>query len=81
MLVGLILVAFLTMLVSLAMGYWYFVNDKGDNSKFRLLTALKFRVSIAIIMLSLVIYGFVSGQFHSQAPWDKRVQLLQLEPK
>lgn len=64
-----IFIIFGLMLVSLGFGLYYLMVDQGQQPRQRLLTSLIFRVSLALILLALIGYGFVSGQLHSQAPW------------
>ena len=71
----LIVLLFVAMLVSLAVGYFYFVKDRGAASKLRLLTALKTRVLIATALLSLIVFGALTGQLNNQAPWDNKPQI------
>ncbi|MCA1771558.1 MAG: twin transmembrane helix small protein [Halomonas sp.] len=57
---SLIIIVFIAMLISLAVGAGYLLRD-GSSSK-RLLTSLKWRIGFATLLLLLIIYGFWSGQ-------------------
>lgn len=35
--------------------------------------ALGIRITLAILLMICLIYGFASGILHSQAPWDHRI--------
>ncbi|PHS62773.1 MAG: hypothetical protein COB09_14495 [Thalassobium sp.] len=55
-----ILLLFAAMLVSLLAAAGFLVRD-GSQSQ-RLLTSLTWRVSLALVLLVLLVYGFYSGQ-------------------
>jgi len=55
----LIVVVFLAMLVSLGFGVSFLLRD--DSRSRRLLTSLKIRISLAILLLGLLFYGFYFG--------------------
>ncbi|MDR5874773.1 DUF2909 domain-containing protein [Vreelandella gomseomensis] len=57
---SLIIIVFIAMLLSLAVGAGYLLRD--DTSSKRLLTSLKWRIGFAILLLVLISYGFLSGQ-------------------
>ncbi|MCT7361147.1 DUF2909 domain-containing protein [Thalassolituus pacificus] len=55
-----ILLLFAAMLISLLAAAGFLVRD-GSQSQ-RLLTSLTWRVSLALVLLVLLVYGFYSGQ-------------------
>lgn len=69
----LILVLFVGVLASLTSGLRYLLKDAGVPNSKRTLYALGIRITLAIIMMALVFYGFYSGILTSQAPWDSRI--------
>ncbi len=64
-----ILVVFLGLVASLASGLIFLVKDQGKGK--RTLYSLGVRVVLAVLLLSLVAYGMVSGQLRSKAPWSE----------
>ncbi|RAU19272.1 DUF2909 domain-containing protein [Nitrincola tibetensis] len=59
MLKVLIALVFLAMLISLSLSAGFLLKDPGSST--RVLTSLKVRVSLACLLLSLLVYGFMSG--------------------
>lgn len=55
----LIIVVMLAILVSLGSGLYYLVRDQGKSE--RTVIALSIRVSLSIILLALLAWGFASG--------------------
>jgi len=53
--------------VSLFSGLFFLVKDEGTSN--RLVTALTVRVTLAVITVGLIAWGFFSGQLVSHAPW------------
>lgn len=53
--------------VSLFSGLLFLVKDEGNSN--RLVTALTVRVTLAVITVGLITWGFFSGQLVSHAPW------------
>ncbi len=64
-----ILFLFVLMLISLSFGFYFLMKDQGEAPQQRLLTSLKFRISLAVLILLCLIIGFATGTLHSQAPW------------
>ncbi|MCZ6830583.1 MAG: DUF2909 domain-containing protein [Gammaproteobacteria bacterium] len=60
----------LALLVSLASGLYFLLTDQGDKHQRRTFHSLGVRVSLAVGLMLLIIYGVASGQLRSQAPWD-----------
>lgn len=56
---SLIVVVFLAMLVSLGFGVSFLLRD--DSRSRRLLMSLKIRISLALLLLALLFYGFYFG--------------------
>jgi hypothetical protein len=54
-------------LISLTSGFIFLIKD--DSKSTRLLSALKYRISLVILLILVVIYGFWSGQLVTHAPW------------
>ena len=68
MITKLILLTFSIMLISLFSGLYFLFKDK--DKKNRLLTSLKLRVSLAIILIILISTGIVTNSLTSKAPWS-----------
>ena len=56
----LIAAVFIAMVISLAMGAGFLLRD--DSSSRRLLASLKWRIGLACFLMTLIIFGFWSGQ-------------------
>lgn len=55
----LIAITFIAMLVSLAAGAGFLLKDASTSK--RTLTSLKLRISLAVVLMLLLIYGFSQG--------------------
>ncbi|MFQ3211195.1 twin transmembrane helix small protein [Candidatus Njordibacter sp. Uisw_039] len=62
-----IVIVLLLALISLASGFFFLMKD-GTKST-RLLTSLTYRISLIILLILLVTYGFWSGQLVTSSPW------------
>lgn len=69
---AIIIILIIAMLISLGVGFYFVIKDQG-NKNTRILTSLKFRICIATAIIICISYGIGSGQFSSQAPWDKQI--------
>lgn len=58
---------FFTALTSLAAGLYFLLKDQQDST--RLLTSLKFRITISVLLVLVITYGFWSGNLSNQSPW------------
>jgi hypothetical protein len=67
MLKAAIVLMLIATVASLFSGLFFLVKD--ESSSHRLLVALMVRVSLAVITVGLVAWGFFSGQLISNAPW------------
>ncbi|MCG7598561.1 DUF2909 domain-containing protein [Halomonas sp. McH1-25] len=61
----LIAVVFLAMLTSLLVGAGFLLRD--DSRSRRLLASLKVRVTLAVVLVALLVYGFYFGGLASSA--------------
>ncbi|MFT5069357.1 MAG: hypothetical protein ACI9S7_001372 [Candidatus Paceibacteria bacterium] len=62
-----IVIVLLLALISLASGFFFLMKD-GTKST-RLLTSLKYRITLTVVLILLVTYGFWSGQLVTDSPW------------
>jgi len=63
----LIVITFVSLVISLASGFVFLVKDEGKTK--RTLHSLGVRVSLASLLLFLIGFGVISGELKSQAPW------------
>ena len=67
-----IVLLLLALIASLGSGFYFLMTDQGDKQKRRTFHSLGVRVSLAVTLMGLVVYGLSSGQLQSRAPWDRR---------
>jgi hypothetical protein len=67
MLKAAIVLMLIATVASLFSGLFFLVKDESNSH--RLLIALTVRVSLAVITVGLIAWGFFSGQLISSAPW------------
>ena len=67
-----IVVLFIATLASLSSGLYFLMKDVGSPRK-RTLYALAVRVSLAVLLVGTITYGFATGKLTSTAPWDKQL--------
>jgi hypothetical protein len=65
-----IVVLMLALLASLGSGFYYLMVDQGDKDKRRTFHSLGVRVSIAVTLMALIIYGVATGRLGHSNPWD-----------
>lgn len=65
-----IVVLFIGLVISLSTSLFFLAKDQG-NAKKRTAYTLGIRVTLAVLLLSTIGYGFATGQLKSTAPWDK----------
>jgi hypothetical protein len=68
-----ILLLFVGIVLSLSGGFVFLLKDNNMPQSKRTLYALGIRITLAVLMMLCVIYGFYSGILHSQAPWDHSI--------
>lgn len=68
-----IVLLFAGILLSLGGGLRFLLKDNDMPESKRTLYALGIRITLAVIMMLCIVYGFYSGILHSQAPWDHRI--------
>ncbi len=71
MLKFLIVVLLLALLASLGSGFYFLMVDQGDKNKRRLFHSLGVRVSLAVSLMLVLVYGVATGKLKSQAPWEQ----------
>lgn len=68
-----IVILFFGILVSLTSALGFLFKDNQVPQSKRALYALGIRVTLAVLLLLCIFFGFYSGILHSQAPWDHRI--------
>ena len=71
----LIVVLLLALLATLGAGFYFLMVDQGNIRKRRLFNSLGLRLSLAVALMGLILYGVSSGKLTSQAPWERHVYL------
>lgn len=67
-----IVILFVAVVASLSSGLYFLMKDVG-NPRRRTLYALGVRVTLALLLVSTIVYGFTSGKLKSTAPWDRQL--------
>ena len=67
----LIVILLLALLVSLGFGFYYLMQDQGDTRKRRLFHSLGVRLTIAVTLMVLIVYGVSTGKLQPHAPWER----------
>lgn len=62
-----IIVLLIGILIALAAGFYFFYKDQGRSR--RVMYALGTRVTLALILLAVVLYGLSTGTVVLDAPW------------
>jgi uncharacterized membrane protein len=65
-----IVILMLALVVSLASSFYFLMVDQGDRHKRRLFHSLGVRLTLAICLASLIVYGVATGQLGHSNPWD-----------
>ena len=68
----LIVVLFISVVVSLTSGLVFLLKDLETSQSKRTLYALGIRITLAALLLLTIFYGFYTGQLTSTAPWEAR---------
>ena len=67
----LIVLLLLALVASLGAGFYFLMTDQGDIRKRRLFNSLGVRLTLAVTLMVLIVYGVSSGKLRSQAPWER----------
>lgn len=63
-----IVLLLLAIVISLGSGAVFFFKDQGESK--RTLYALGVRVTLAVLLVSCIVWGLMSGQLTLNAPWQ-----------
>lgn len=70
-----IVVLLLALLGTLGTGFYYLMVDQGDPTKRRLVNSLGVRVTLAVALMGLIVFGVSTGRLTSQAPWERHTSV------
>ena len=70
MLKAAIVVFMIALVASLGSGFYYLMADQGDKTRRRTFHSLGVRVTLAICLMGLIVYGVATGQLGHGTPWD-----------
>jgi hypothetical protein len=60
----------LALVASLGSGFYYLMVDQGDKNQRRTFHSLGVRLTLAIALILVIIYGVATGQLGHRNPWD-----------
>lgn len=63
---------FVLTVASLSSALLFLLKDMGSATSKRTLYALGIRITLAILLVGTIAYGFYSGQLTSTAPWEAK---------
>jgi len=58
------------LVASLGSGLYYLMVDQGDKNSRRTFHSLGVRLTLAIMLATLLVYGVATGQLGHRNPWD-----------
>ena len=70
MLKALIVLLMLALIASLGSGFYYLMKDQGDKTKRGTFYSLGVRLTLAICLAAVIVYGVATGQLGRGNPWD-----------
>lgn len=65
-----IVVLMLALVASLASGFYFLMVDQGNRHKRRLFHSLGVRLTLAICLAAVIVYGVATGRLGHSNPWD-----------
>ena len=65
-----IIVLMIALVASLGSGFYYLMTDQGDKTSRRTFHSLAVRLTLAICLMGVIIYGVATGQLGHRNPWD-----------
>ena len=70
MLKAVIVLLMLALVASLGSGFYFLMTDQGDKAKRRTMHSLGVRLTLAICLAAVIVYGVATGQLGHRNPWD-----------
>ena len=65
-----IVVLMLALIASLGSGFYFLMTDQGDKNSRRTMHSLGVRLTLAICLAGVIMYGVATGQLGRGNPWD-----------
>jgi len=65
-----IIILMLALVASLGSGFYYLMMDQGDKAKRRTFHSLGVRLTLALALMGVIVYGVATGQLGHRNPWD-----------
>ena len=65
-----IILLMLALVASLGSGFYFLMKDQGDKTKRRTMHSLGVRLTLAICLAAVLVYGVATGQLGHGNPWD-----------
>ncbi len=70
MLKAAIVLLMLALIASLGSGFYFLMVDQGDKTKRRTFHSLGVRLTLALALAAVIVYGVATGQLGHRNPWD-----------
>jgi len=67
---AIIILLMLALIASLGSGLYFLTIDQGDRNKRRTFRSLGVRLTLAIALAAVIVYGVATGQLGHRTPWD-----------
>ncbi|MDZ7783302.1 MAG: DUF2909 domain-containing protein [Halioglobus sp.] len=65
-----IVILMVALVASLGSGFYYLMVDQGDKNSRRTFHSLGVRLTLAIALATLLVYGVATGKLGHRNPWD-----------
>jgi len=65
-----IIILLIALVASLGSGFYYLMVDQGNKNKRRTFHSLGARLTLAIMLAGVIVYGVATGQLGHRNPWD-----------
>lgn len=65
-----IVILMVALVASLGSGLYYLMVDQGDRTRRRTFHSLGVRLTLAIALATLLVYGVATGELGHRNPWD-----------
>ena len=70
MLKAVIVLLMLALVASLGSGFYFLMKDQGDKTQRRTMHSLGVRLTLAICLVAVIVYGVATGQLGPGNTWD-----------
>ena len=65
-----IVLLMIALVASLGSGFYYLMSDQGDKNRRRTFHSLGVRLTLAVCLAGLIIFGVATGRLGHSNPWD-----------